>query len=753
MKTDFRMWMMTALALMGAATLTACSSSLSPTNNSVATTSGTGNSTDSGITPKTRYDMANGCYALQSVAKSAYAVHDATGAYAANAAALAGGEAFYMKPSALGSYLFYAKNKTLLAVSGTNVGSAAAPSSATDWTVDTDAQGLFTVVSISAAKALVADSAGKLTLADAAGAGKAGQFSFVPSSGCTAYPEVSTDSIGETYKGQGVNQPVIGFAEVHTHMAMGHEMSDGGRVVGPSAGGAMYGQMFNRYGVVEALKDCKDWHGPNGTRDPEAAILDMTPGKTHDTQGWPTFIDWPAATSQLHQAMYYKWVERAYKAGLRILVSEGTNIEALCQVAQVYESTVNPAAASTIDCNDMNLGIGQVKYLFELEKYVDAQEGGPGKGWFRIAKNPTEARGFINEGKLAVVPGLEFANLFRCNVTFDPAGNETSGCTKESIDKQIDEVWALGVRELFPYHDVNSSLGGTGIFDGAALNAVGFLGTHQFWKTYDCPNGGEGDSYFYPAGAKMTTAIPGTGNDPISQAVIANLQGPLPVYKPDVRQCNARGTTDLGKYALQQLMKKKFIIDIDHAELSIKTDMINMAKAQTPTYPLISAHGGHGGITNAQAKDILALGGLIYPFKPNGKGHVAFMKQLKPLWDAARPGQPMAVGYGMDANGIANRAGPRGAGSKPVVYPFTLFQGPDWGPQYAAAGIKPITFKLQTQPESGKTWNIDEVGTAHYGMVADYVEEIRLEGGKDALDALYNSAEAYLQMWEKTVNR
>jgi hypothetical protein len=45
------------------------------------------------------------------------------------------------------------------------------------------------------------------------------------------------------------------------------------------------------------------------------------------------------------------------------------------------------------------------------------------------------------------------------------------------------------------------------------------------------------------------------------------------------------------------------------------------------------------------------------------------------------------------------------------------------------------------------------VGTAHYGMVADYVEEIRLEGGKDALDAFYNSAEAYLKMWEQTVNR
>src|SRR5690606_2930483 len=106
---------------------------------------------------------------------------------------------------------------------------------------------------------------------------------------------------------------------------------------------------------------------------------------------------------------------------------------------------------------------------------------------------------------------------------------------------------------------------------------------------------------------------------------------------------------------------------------------------------------------------------------------------------------------GMDANGIADRAGPRGATDRPVRYPFTLFQGEDWGPQFD--GFAPVSFGMQKIAESGKSWHVDEVGTAHYGMVADYVEEIRLEGGQEALDALFQSAEAYLQMWEQTVNR
>src|SRR3546814_13331909 len=106
-------------------------------------------------------------------------------------------------------------------------------------------------------------------------------------------------------------------------------------------------------------------------------------------------------------------------------------------------------------------------------------------------------------------------------------------------------------------------------------------------------------------------------------------------------------------------MEKKFSIDIDHAELSIKSDMIALAKEQNPTYPLISAHGGHGGISVQQAHDILALGGLIYPFKPNGKGHMDFINKIKPIWDADRPGEPLPVGYGLDSNGKLRRASGR----------------------------------------------------------------------------------------------
>ena len=73
-----------------------------------------------------------------------------------------------------------------------------------------------------------------------------------------------------------------------------------------------------------------------------------------------------------------------------------------------------------------------------------------------------------------------------------------------------------------PENAPEGALADLGIFDGAALNLVGFYGTQGFWKTYDCENGGEGPDFFYNAGAYMYSNQfpPFLGNDPITQALM-----------------------------------------------------------------------------------------------------------------------------------------------------------------------------------------------------------------------------------------
>ena len=677
-----------------------------------------------------RFDLANRCFVLK--ADGAFVVSNATG-FIANGSDASNAERFYMKPAGLGRYLFHTSGSALMTGSGSAVTAETTPADGADITVEGD-KGRYTATSTG--QPLAVNSAKQLVLG-----GTPAVLTFEPASGCSVYPEMPVGIDAPTFK-NALGKPVIGFADVHTHMGMSSEMSDGSGGVGPSAGGVLYGQPINRFGVMAAVDNCLALHGPNGTLSSENIVLDQDPLQMHDTQGWPSFIDWPKNDSFLHQQMYYKWVERTYKAGLRVMVSHGTSIEALCNIAKF---TTGDKMA---ECVDQEVGDLQVKYLYDIEKYVDAQEGGPGKGWFRIVKDPAEARAVIADGKMAMIPGLEFSNLFHCRVQFQGSGIETSDCTREDIDREIDEAWDLGVRQVFPYHDVDSSLGGTGIFS-SVLNYVGFSDTRGFWKTYPCDDGGEGPTYFYNAGAVLETAAITEFTDAFLSTVTDLANGVLPVYGPG-RQCNARTVTDLGKYALDKLMKKGFVIDIDHAEIKSKQYMLDEGAKTTPNYPTVSGHGGQGGINNAQATQIIRQGGIIYPILPNGKDFAAFVQKFKPILQASGSGRPLSLGYGADANGLRTLPGPRGADTQPIQYPFTLFQGAGWGPQFAAAGIAPLKVDQLAIP-GGKVWNMDEEGMSHYGLMADIVEEIRIEGGEEAISALYNSAETYLQMWEQTL--
>ncbi len=718
------------LLLISTALLSACGGS-----SSSSTSSHSDNSSVKGA-PQTRFAMANGCYALQSSATQQYAQID--GDSLLISAGKDSAEGFFMQPAALGRYLLYSRNQRLVSENGGAVIAAAEPSDNAIWTVERDATSKTFSLQSHSGQTLVVDADGQLSTGDASGA--ASQFRFVPAKDCSDYPEMPTGIADETYKGRGVDQPIVGFADVHTHMGMSSEMSLAGDV-GPSAGGALYGEVVHRFGVSHALKDCADFHGPNGIRDGNN-IISANPTDNHDTQGWPSFVDWPRRDYLTHQVMYYKWVERAWKAGLRLMVNHGTNIAALCRVGQI--NALRPDA----DCEDMSVAVKQVEYLYEVQDYVDAQHGGPGKGWYRIVKSPAEAREVANDGKLAVVLGVEVAQVFDCGVTMLPGGQEQRRCDQAQIDAEIQRLWDMGVRHVYPYHDIDSSLGGAGIFSGDVMNMLNFMDTGAFWKTTECREYDADKPMVRQPGAEMATAIPGSGDDPLSQAFFAAGGGVLPLYPPG-RRCNARDVTDLGKYALNALMDRGMVIDIDHAAYHSKDIMLDEAEKRSPAYPMASSHNAHGGLTSDQAVRMLKAGGTIYPYKGHGGDHTAFIEKLKFWRSEAGVGEErvLALGYGADANGFGGHSGPRGGDATPVNYPFTLFSGDDWGPMFK--GIAPLKVDLLQIPESGKFWHIDEVGMAHYGLVADFVEEVRLEGGREALEALYNSAEDYVQMWER----
>src|SRR5690606_14612417 len=128
-------------------------------------------------------------------------------------------------------------------------------------------------------------------------------------------------------------------------------------------------------------------------------ITGMTPEPNHRTDGWPTFSDWPSSWGNAtHQTPYYRWLELAWMRGPRLLVQHATTNSVLCEL--ITGLGTQPTRYS---CNDMVAVERQIAEAYALERYVDAQSGGPGRGWFRIVRTPEEARSVIDEGKLAVV--------------------------------------------------------------------------------------------------------------------------------------------------------------------------------------------------------------------------------------------------------------------------------------------------------------------------------------------------------------
>ena len=196
--------------------------------------------------------------------------------------------------------------------------------------------------------------------------------------------------------------PVYGLADAHMHWT-------GFRLFGSAW---HCGRPWHKYGIAYAMPDCAQYdQGTNG--EVRAFIDGRVPGQPYDTVGWPTFGYWPGPTRQAEEGTYYTSVERAWLGGLRLLVVLFVDNEALCDAMTVRD----PAPPAF--CNDMDSVRQQNQDLEDFEDYIDAQNGGPGKGWLRIVTSPAQARKVIDQGKLAVVKGIELSRILNCGETVE----------------------------------------------------------------------------------------------------------------------------------------------------------------------------------------------------------------------------------------------------------------------------------------------------------------------------------------------
>jgi microsomal dipeptidase-like Zn-dependent dipeptidase len=640
------------------------------------------------------YSYAGGCYALRDAAANRYVARDSLG-YSASATSVAAATPFRMQATALGRYLLYGPDGKMPATAALNtLAPTATPGPTADWKVE-DGGTTVRLTSFATGKQLAVGALGRLAQ------GAPANWTFQPAQGCATFPEVDVNVTGTPFKGSSPTARVRGFLDDHIHLGAFEFL--GGRF--------HCGRPWSPYGVTVALRDCPD-HYPNGAGAVvENVISTGSPVGTHSPEGWPSFTGWPRDESQTHEGTYWKWIERSWRSGLRLMVNDLVENRALCDLYPLKKN----------DCNEMVSAYKQAQDMHDLQDYIDAQFGGPGKGFFRLVSSPTEARKVINQGKLAVVLGVEESGVLNCEQF-----NGTPKCDAAQIDRELDKLYAAGVRSLFPVHKFDNALGGTK-FDsgttGVLVNTGNKWVTGQFWAANHCDDA-DHDNTPTPIGNEQAQLIYTLFGPVLTQPLF---QGQLPVYPADPL-CNPKGLTPLGEHLIRAMMSKGMIVETDH--MSAKTRQQTLSILEATKYPgVISSHSW--GDLGSQ-KRIEKLGGLVGPIS-------SVATTFADEWRVARANRNtqffFGTPFGSDINGLHAQPVPRpNAAQNPVRYPFRSFDGGS---------------VIDKQHSGTRVYDVNTDGVDHYGLYPDWIEDLRQVAGNQIVDDMANGAEAYLQLWAR----
>ncbi|MGH2756933.1 MAG: hypothetical protein ACRDI3_04005 [Actinomycetota bacterium] len=707
-------------------------------------------------TPEDRYAMAGGCYGILS--DDGYVVRTPDG-FATGGASFEDAEPFHFQATDLGSYLLYGTAPDFLAASEGLVGEAAysvtrsnpgaiagglvmeksdqaaddvarsdanrasgrgesvvadeESSNLADWAIDGAEGGPFTIVLPETGQSLAAEG-GELVLVEGAG----DTFAFELTDGCAAFPEIEINIDGPALGGVNDFEEVRGFVDGHLHM-MAFEFI-GGRI--------RCGRPWHRFGVTHALIDCPD-HEPGGIGAVLEGILSNgSPDGRHDTDGWPTFEGWPKPGSLTHEQVYYKWLERAWRGGLRLFTNLLVDNGQLCKSYPFKRNS----------CNEMDGVRLQAQRLRELERYIDAQNGGPGEGWFRIVTDPFEARKVINEGKLAVVMGIEVSVPLDCGLSFDQPT-----CNSSQVVGRLEDVYDLGVRQMElvnKFDNAFSGVTGDAGSAGVVVNTGNFGETNHFWRMETCT---EEDGHAHDKTQTNLHDDSGapdelSGRDSIFGAVLAaaGKSGAAPVY-PEGPHCNILGLSDLGRTMIAEVAERGMIFDPDHMSARARTQALDFIENELPKVngqPYSGIISSHSWADDTIYPRVWELGGVV---TPHAGGSTSFIEDdwvPNLAWKDDR--FYFGLGYGSDVNGFSHQGEPRGAeAGNPVTYPFT--------------GLGGVTIHKQVSGEY--TYDINTDGVAHYGLYPDWIEDLRRQVGDEIVADMERAAEAFLQMWERAV--
>jgi hypothetical protein len=223
--------------------------------------------------------------------------------------------------------------------------------------------------------------------------------------------------------------------------------------------------------IASALREVADLLGESDASGPDLAFAgglmpEFDPWKdAQSTLDWyrdpgldhPEQAEWHSLTglNKSHNTYQADMIRRAFQGGMRLGVWDVINSRALAYIAE------GPIAAS--DWKALKDETDGAKRIVSTLSDIAV-----------IAFTPEEAATIIASGKMAVILGTEVDELGRMRPDgYDwPRSPLTSG---DSLQKQIDDLWELGIRKITPVHAVNNPIGGPALFDDKYVAANHFV--------------------------------------------------------------------------------------------------------------------------------------------------------------------------------------------------------------------------------------------------------------------------------------
>lgn len=391
---------------------------------------------------------------------------------------------------------------------------------------------------------------------------------------------IGVDFIRFTADAPGPHRPQLwGFGDYHTHLT--NYIAFGGlnhvRTVWGVPGGRYADYVVRKQGRIleaEDIPDCIRGHGGGPTAE---LFIDSVEGRSprevgfwrtllnalgtvvrHPNRGGPSFRDFPTFLSGAHQQMHITQIHRAWEGGLRLMtVLAVQNLGAEYVMAEVGgDGEIHPSTE---------------RMILEAQVCAVRQLAMMNADWMQIAYTPDEARDIIGRGKLAIILGIEMDGIGRID-------------GMDSLEEEVQYLWDLGIRQVFPVHAPDGRLGGAAAFEPAynTLNDLlhrGKLNLHA------------GDLPLWPArffDVVDSGCRPRNGGVPPGECVLfrfkqdqdrAILFGRIPFVKtvkvyPDSKDpkdrdnqpghMNKLGLTGDGRDYIRELIKKGMIVDLSH---------------------------------------------------------------------------------------------------------------------------------------------------------------------------------------------